>query len=447
LSAFLLIFLITGCSRDETYPNRPITLVCPWSVGGGTDLCSRQMAHFLKEELGTPVNVINATGGRGVTGLSRSLNSRPDGYTVGTITLELNMLHWQGLTNLTYEDAELLFSFNEDAAAIFVPFDSPMNSMQDLMDEIVKNPGKLTVSGSAMGAAWHLAMVGWLESAGRSNTDIKWVPMGGAGPSLQELASSGLDMVCCSLPETEALYRAKRIKCLGVMSEERAPGYEDVKTLKEQGFDWSLVGWRGLAVPKGTPPERVDRLTKAIERVVKGETVIEGKTFPDFMATKHFNNKWRKRGDFKDFLKDNNEKLGKMLTGDAFQSMSKSPIHSMFFPYIILSIIGILLFILGTKTALAIDHAPSEAGKDKEIIVAEGGIINASLVFGGIICYLFFAEEVGFILMAAAILFILLWRLGTRLSVSVLITIVFVPGLYLIFTQLLKVPLPIGILG
>lgn len=109
LQLFLLIALFSGCSRSDEYPNRPITLVCPWSVGGGTDLCSRQMAYYLKEELGVPVNVINATGGRGVTGHSRSLKARPDGYTIGTITLELNMLHWQGLTNLTYKDAELLF--------------------------------------------------------------------------------------------------------------------------------------------------------------------------------------------------------------------------------------------------------------------------------------------------------------------------------------------------
>lgn len=79
--------------------------------------------------------------------------------------------------------------------------------------------------------------------------------MGGAGPSLQELISGGLDMVCCSLPETDALYRAKKLKCLGVMDEERTPGYPEVATLPEQGFDWTMVGWRDCGSVGNSPAD------------------------------------------------------------------------------------------------------------------------------------------------------------------------------------------------
>ena len=121
--------------------------------------------------------------------------------------------------------------------------------------------------------------------------------MNGSAPSLQELASGGIDIVCCSLPEAEILTQSGQIRCLGVMAEEKVPGYEDVTTLKVQGLDWVMVGWRGLAVPKGTPPERVEKLVRVIKSIVTGEVRVENKSFPDFMAAEGFNNKWRSPSD------------------------------------------------------------------------------------------------------------------------------------------------------
>ncbi len=98
---------LAGCARDDKYPSRPITLICPWAAGGGTDRVSRQVAAHLEQDLGVPVSVVNAVGGKGVTGHSRGLSARPDGYTLTMATLELNMLHWSGLTDLTHKDCAL----------------------------------------------------------------------------------------------------------------------------------------------------------------------------------------------------------------------------------------------------------------------------------------------------------------------------------------------------
>ena len=84
--ASLAVFV--GCGTQQPFPSRPITLICPWSPGGGTDRVSRQMAMQLERRLGVPVNVINATGGSGVTGLTRGARSRPDGYTLMMMTVE-----------------------------------------------------------------------------------------------------------------------------------------------------------------------------------------------------------------------------------------------------------------------------------------------------------------------------------------------------------------------
>ena len=85
----------------QAYPSRPVTVIVPWGAGGGTDATARIVAALLEKDLGQPVNVVNRTGGSGVVGHRRSPRREPDGYTIGMITVEISMMHWQGLTELT----------------------------------------------------------------------------------------------------------------------------------------------------------------------------------------------------------------------------------------------------------------------------------------------------------------------------------------------------------
>ena len=87
-------------ARAQTWPNRPVTIICPWAAGGGTDATARIVAAVLEKELKQPFNVVNRTGGSGVVGHSAIATAAPDGYTLGNITVEISMMHWQGLTEL-----------------------------------------------------------------------------------------------------------------------------------------------------------------------------------------------------------------------------------------------------------------------------------------------------------------------------------------------------------
>jgi tripartite-type tricarboxylate transporter receptor subunit TctC len=158
----LICLLAGGCDRTAPYPSRPITLVCPWAEGGGTDRVSRQMAILLEQRLGQPVTVINATGGKGVTGHSRGLSTHPDGHTLTMMTFELNTMHWTGITDLTYEDCVPLVSVNEDYAALMVRNDAKWKTVAELASEVNAAPGILTASGTALGGAWFY--VGNLEN-------------------------------------------------------------------------------------------------------------------------------------------------------------------------------------------------------------------------------------------------------------------------------------------
>lgn len=448
---FVTLVTLTGCRTQESYPSRPITLVCPWSPGGGTDLVSRKMAFFLESELGVPCTVINATGGQGVTGHRRGMMARPDGYTIAVITFELNTLHHQNLTTLTYEDMIPLVSVNEDAAAIWVPADSPWQNLDDLVAEIKARPGELTASGTATGGAWHLAFAGWLQSAGLETDAVKWIPKGGADPSIQELLSGGIDLVCCSLPEAKLAYDRGELRALGVMAEATVPGFEEIPTMLEQNYNWVLVGWRGFAVPPGTPPENVAILRKAMQKIVKGEVTVEGDSFPKFMHQRGYNNRWRDSEDFREFLVRNDRALGELLNSDAFASLAVGAVGPYDFPLILgglLMCLTVVQIVIAQRKNGVGDVPATEAHLDEE---SQGdrwnAVVNVACGIGMILLYLAFAETVGFLILCGLMMFVFLLRLGTRLFNAFAISVVLVPIVYYLFASILRVPLPHGWLG
>ncbi len=452
---------LTGCNEPSSYPNRPITLICPWGAGGGTDAVSRQIAAHLETELGVPVGVVNATGGKGVTGHNRGFRARPDGYTLTMATLELNMLHWNGLTDLTYHDCIPLMSVNEDYAAVFVHSDAPWETIADLEAAIRANPKTLTASGTASGGAWHLALAGWLISAGLNADDVVWVSSTGAAPSLKELMSGGVDLVCCSLPEAATQMKNGDVRALGVMSPQPVPGFEDVPTFVDAGYDWTLGGWRGLAVPRGTPADVVKTLTNALDRVTSGETTIlvgasqvdgevvrRRQTFPQFMEEQGYDNTRRGPEEFQRLLAERDEQLGALLTSDVMRSVNRDRFNAATFPNALLAAIGAVLVLLvvqrGLRRSGSASESPIENASLRRRSVSRKGVIACTLFVLAIAVYPLAAETVGFVILSAALLGLMLWSLGNRIPTCAAVTLVVVPIAYQFFAGVLRVPLPRG---
>ncbi|MCO6459012.1 MAG: tripartite tricarboxylate transporter TctB family protein [Pirellulaceae bacterium] len=448
------LLLLAGCGGRGEFPRRPITLVCPWAAGGGTDRVSRQLAVHLEQELGKPVNVINATGGKGVTGHRRGLQARSDGYTLAMVTVELNMLHWSGLTQLDWRDCQPLMSINEDYAALLVRDDAPWHSLAELEAAVRAQPGRLRASGTASGGIWHLALAGWLRQQGLAATDVVWISSAGAGPSLQELISGGLDMVCCSLPEASSLYKSGKVRAVGVMAPERLAGFDEVPTFVEQGTDWSLGGWRGLALPLGTPPDRVEVLERALRRVVTGQTKVmqvlgdgqnHPQTFPEFLQAQGFDSTWRERAEFTEFLAAQDDKFGRLLTSDAMRSVGRDPFPAWAFPAVVSAVLGMSLL------ALAIGRIRGESSTQGATALPwpppRRGIIHLGAVLGAMLLYLALSETVGFVLTGGAVLLALLLLFGTRWRQALLIALLVTPAVYQVFANVLRVPLPRGLLG
>jgi Tripartite tricarboxylate transporter family receptor len=189
---------------EAAYPDRPLTLIVPWGAGGGTDATARIVASILEKEIGQPINVVNRTGGSGVVGHSAIAEAEPDGYTLGIATVEIGMMHWQGLTELTSENYTPLALVNEDPAAVTVRVDAAWNDLNALIEDVKANPGKYKASGTGQGGIWHLALAGLLSELEIDPAAVPWVPSEGAAPGLQDLVAGGVDIVPASIPEARA---------------------------------------------------------------------------------------------------------------------------------------------------------------------------------------------------------------------------------------------------
>ncbi|WP_454655232.1 tripartite tricarboxylate transporter substrate binding protein [Bosea beijingensis] len=283
---------------QANYPSRPITMVCPWGAGGGTDATARIVAQLLEKDLGQPVNVVNRTGGSGVVGHSAIATAAPDGYNIGMLTVEIAMMHHQGLTDLKSTSYTSLALMNEDPPGVQVSTAGPYKDIKALADAIkAAPPGKLKASGTGQGGIWHLALIGWLVAMGLKPDHVAWVPSNGAAPGMQDLAAGGIDIVTCSVPEARAMIDAGKAKSLAIMASARNPQFKDVPTLNETlGINYSIGAWRGIGAPKGLPPEIAAKLTAALKKA------FDSKDYQDFMNSRGFGMKFADGKGFADFM-------------------------------------------------------------------------------------------------------------------------------------------------
>ncbi len=297
-------------AAQATYPTRPVTVVCPWGAGGGTDATARIISVLLEKDLGQPFNVVNRTGGSGVVGHSAIATAPPDGYTIGMATVEITMMHHQGLTELKPTSYTPLALMNEDPPGIQVKTDSPYKDVKELSEAIKSKPaGTFKASGTGQGGIWHLALVGWLLAMGLKPDHVPWVPSNGAAPAMQDLAAGGIDIVTCSVPEAKAMIDAGKARSLAVMAPQRNPAFPDVPTLTEAaGINYSVGAWRGIVAPKGLPADIGTKLTASLKKA------FDSKEFKDFMTARGFGMVWGDPDQFAKFMADGDAKMKTAMT-------------------------------------------------------------------------------------------------------------------------------------
>jgi tripartite-type tricarboxylate transporter receptor subunit TctC len=224
------------------------------------------------------------------------------------ITLEINMMHWVGLTTLTSDQYTPFAMMNSDAAAIHVKSDSPYKTVKELFAAIKANPNKLTASGTGQGGSWHLALAGLMQADGLAPNSIRWVPSTGAATALTDLAAGGVDFVSCSMPEAEALLKSGRVRSLTFMSPKRAANFPDVPTVEEAtGHKWHKGVWRAIVGPKGMPKDIATQYEALLKKI------YDSAEYQEFMTKRGFDVAWMDSAQFTEFLKKDDADIGAIL--------------------------------------------------------------------------------------------------------------------------------------
>lgn len=278
------------------FPEKPITVICPWAPGGGTDVLLRALSKEAEKFLGQSITVVNQTGGAGAIGHNAIRAAKPDGYTVGMITFELNSLPPQGLVPFTWKDFDPMMRINSDPAALTVRKDAPYNTVRGFIDYAKAHPGEITIGNSAPGSVWHIA-AGLV--ADKTGLKIKHVPFDGAAPAVTSLVGGHLTGVAVSVAEVRGQVQAGNLKILGVMSAERDKIFPEVPTFREQGVDVQFYTWRGLAVPKGVPAANKAKLTEAFKKA------MDTPAFKELAAKASLNLAYQDSAEFAKFLDQN----------------------------------------------------------------------------------------------------------------------------------------------
>jgi tripartite-type tricarboxylate transporter receptor subunit TctC len=251
---------------QDRYPSRPIEVIVPASAGGGTDVLTRAFAEAMKKHLPQPLTVNNKPGASGAIGMGEVVAARPDGYKLAMAIVELTTVPHLGLAKFTFEDLAPIARLNFDPAAITVPASAPYNTIEEFLAAARARPGEIKVGNSGNGSIWHLAAAALEDKTG---TKYIHVPFQGAAPGVIALLGGHIDAVAVSPAEVSAHVAAGKLKTLVTMSDQRVKGFETVPTLKERNIDLAIGAWRGLAAPKGTPPEVLNVLRAATRKAAE----------------------------------------------------------------------------------------------------------------------------------------------------------------------------------
>ena len=264
LFAFAVALLLPVAGAAQSYPGKPIRLICPFPPAGAVDIASRATAHELSRILGQPVAVENKPGAGGNLGGAEAARSAPDGYTLFMTTSGI-----QAINPALY--AKMPFDPNKDLApvAALVSLNNvlvvhpsvPARTVQDVIALAKKDPGKWTYASSGNGTSIHMSGAMFTQLTG---TDILHVPYKGSGPAVTDLLAGQVNMMFDNIPSSLPHIKAGKLRALATTGAKRDPALPDLPTLAEAGVRGYESGvWFGLSVPAGTPREIIVKLNAA----------------------------------------------------------------------------------------------------------------------------------------------------------------------------------------
>lgn len=277
-AAAAAIGLIAAASTAwAEFPDKPITLVVPFSAGGPSDKIARDLAEALRKPLAQTVVVDNTAGAGGTIGAARVARATPDGYTllVHHIGLSTAPALYKKLPYKTLEDFEYLGLINEAPSTLIGKPGLAASNWAELRQWIGANEGKVNLANAGVGSASHLC---GLVLQATLKSKMTFVPYKGTAPAMTDLMGGQVDLMCEQATNAVPQIEAKKVKVYGVTSSQRMtlPALAQVPTLAEAGMTgFEMSVWHGVYAPKGTPPAVLSKLNAAIRVALKDPELIK----------------------------------------------------------------------------------------------------------------------------------------------------------------------------
>jgi tripartite-type tricarboxylate transporter receptor subunit TctC len=263
--AVVLGALGIGAALGQTFPDRPIRIVVPFSPGGAVDGPTRAIAQELSKQLKQQVVIENKPGAGATIGTDIVAKSPPDGYTL-LLASQTNAISASLYKKLPYEavdDFQTISLLGREPGVLVVHPSMPVNTVAELVAYAKERPGQINYASSGNGSGQHLFAAMFASMAG---IQLTHVPYRGSGPATTDLLAG---VVPVSMPGTAGMVKhikAGKLRPLAVSGSARSPQLPEVPTLAESGFpDYAAYVWMGLLAPKGTPQTIVERLLKELK--------------------------------------------------------------------------------------------------------------------------------------------------------------------------------------
>lgn len=273
LAALTVALSVQGVPALADYPEKPIEIVVPFSAGGGTDVMARIFGSALSTKLDTPVVIKNTAGAGGEIGMTEVATAPADGYKLLIInTPNVLTIPLERSASFSIDNFELLGTIADDPATLSVLASSPISTIEDLVEAAKDTPGTLTYGSAGVGSAGHIAMLLLEQSAGIKAVNI---PYDGTAAVRTALLNGDIKVATANLGEALTFSEGTDWRILGVMASGRVASQPDLPTFAEAGYPVVGGSLRGLGVPKGTPPEIVETLRKAMAEVMSDQTFLE----------------------------------------------------------------------------------------------------------------------------------------------------------------------------
>jgi tripartite-type tricarboxylate transporter receptor subunit TctC len=258
---------VSRLARAQSYPSRPVHWIVSFSAGGANDTVARIIGQYLSDHLGQQFIIENRVGAGGNVGMESALSSAPDGYTIAFVGPN------NAISATLYE--KLPFDFIRDSVPVagtmrltnvmVVNPAVPANNVAEFIAYAKANPGKINFASGGVGTSPHLS--GELFKA-MTGVNLVHVPYRGGAPALTDLLAGQVQVLFDNLPGPIGHIKTGRVRALGVTASKRVDSIPDVPTIGETVPGYEATVWYGIAAPKGTPPEIVEKLNQAVNVVL-----------------------------------------------------------------------------------------------------------------------------------------------------------------------------------